>query len=134
MTETINNYTPKSEFLKVMMERGFIHQCTDPEALDKRMLPTPIFLISGCDFHLKEWFLIQIVLMFSSVPLLIVFFPKHVKQDRNKVIRQDQKTKNFGSFTKVKSSAMVSSFPSCSSSKSEKDSDSGSVRLGRHKW
>ncbi len=37
MTETINNYTPKSEFLKVMMERGFIHQCTDAEALDKRL-------------------------------------------------------------------------------------------------
>ncbi len=37
MTETIENYTPKSEFLKVMLERGFIHQCTDPEALDKRL-------------------------------------------------------------------------------------------------
>jgi len=40
MTETdksIDNYSPKSEFLKVMMERGFIHQCTDPEALDKRL-------------------------------------------------------------------------------------------------
>ena len=37
MTETIDNYTPKSEFLKVMMERGFIHQCTDPEGLDKRL-------------------------------------------------------------------------------------------------
>lgn len=37
MTETIDNYTPKSQFLKVMMERGFIHQCTDLEALDKRM-------------------------------------------------------------------------------------------------
>lgn len=37
MTETIDNYTPKSEFLKVMLERGFIHQCTDAEALDKRL-------------------------------------------------------------------------------------------------
>ncbi|HPF47694.1 MAG: tyrosine--tRNA ligase [Alphaproteobacteria bacterium] len=37
MTETIDNYTPKSEFLKIMLERGFIHQCTDPEALDKRL-------------------------------------------------------------------------------------------------
>lgn len=37
MTETIDNYTPKSEFLKVMLERGFIHQCTDAEALDKKL-------------------------------------------------------------------------------------------------
>lgn len=37
MTETLDNYTPKSDFLKVMLERGFIHQCTDVEALDKRL-------------------------------------------------------------------------------------------------
>jgi len=34
---SIDNYTPKSEFLKTMVERGFIHQCTDPQALDKRL-------------------------------------------------------------------------------------------------
>ena len=49
MTETINNYTPKSEFLKVMMERGFIHQCTDPEALDKRMLSEVVPAYIGFD-------------------------------------------------------------------------------------
>ncbi len=37
MTDILDNYKPKSEFLKVMLERGFIHQCTDPEALDKRL-------------------------------------------------------------------------------------------------
>ena len=49
MTETIDNYTPKSEFLKVMMERGFIHQCTDPEALDKRMLSEVVPAYIGFD-------------------------------------------------------------------------------------
>ena len=29
--------TYKSEFLRIMQERGFIHQCTDAEALDKRL-------------------------------------------------------------------------------------------------
>ncbi|MBT6032803.1 MAG: tyrosine--tRNA ligase, partial [Kordiimonadaceae bacterium] len=37
MTDSLEDYTPKSEFLQVMKERGFIHQCTDPEALDKRL-------------------------------------------------------------------------------------------------
>ena len=38
MTDLLDNYKPKSDFLKVMLERGFIHQCTDPEALDKKLL------------------------------------------------------------------------------------------------
>lgn len=38
MTDNLNNYTAKSEFLKIMLERGFIHQCTDIEALDKKLL------------------------------------------------------------------------------------------------
>tara|TARA_R110002096_G_scaffold436056_1_gene666456 strand:- start:11277 stop:12599 length:1323 start_codon:yes stop_codon:yes gene_type:complete len=52
MTETaksIDNYTPKSEFLKVMLERGFIHQCTDPEALDKRLMSEIIPAYIGFD-------------------------------------------------------------------------------------
>lgn len=49
MTETIDNYTPKSEFLKVMMERGFIHQCTDPEGLDKRLQSEVIPAYIGFD-------------------------------------------------------------------------------------
>jgi len=33
-----NNMTkPASEFLRIMQERGFIHQCTDMDALDKRL-------------------------------------------------------------------------------------------------
>lgn len=49
MTDTIENYTPKSEFLKVMLERGFIHQCTDPEALDKRLMSEIIPAYIGFD-------------------------------------------------------------------------------------
>lgn len=37
MTDILDNYKPKSDFLKVMLERGFIHQCTDPAALDKKL-------------------------------------------------------------------------------------------------
>ena len=29
--------TPKSEFLKTLTVRGFIHQCTDLTALDERL-------------------------------------------------------------------------------------------------
>lgn len=49
MTETIENYTPKSEFLQVMLERGFIHQCTNPEALDKRLKSEVIPAYIGFD-------------------------------------------------------------------------------------
>ena len=66
MTETIDNYTPKSEFLKVMMERGFIHQCTDPEALDKRMqseiIPAYIgFDLTASSLHVGS--LVQIMML-----------------------------------------------------------------------
>ena len=33
----MENIKYKSEFLRIMQERGFIHQCTDAEALDKRL-------------------------------------------------------------------------------------------------
>ena len=66
MTETIDNYTPKSEFLKVMMERGFIHQCTDPEGLDKRLqsevIPTYIgFDCTASSLHVGS--LVQIMML-----------------------------------------------------------------------
>jgi tyrosyl-tRNA synthetase len=32
---TANAFKPKSKFLQVLQERGYIHQCTDLEALDK---------------------------------------------------------------------------------------------------
>ncbi|MFC7050645.1 tyrosine--tRNA ligase [Emcibacter nanhaiensis] len=37
MTETAENFHPKSSFLSVMKERGYIHQCTDMEGLDKAL-------------------------------------------------------------------------------------------------
>jgi|TARA_B110000879_G_scaffold23599_1_gene31021 tyrosyl-tRNA synthetase len=49
MTNTIDNYTPKSEFLKVMLERGFIHQCTNPEELDKRLQSSVVSAYIGFD-------------------------------------------------------------------------------------
>ena len=37
--------TPKSEFLKTLTERGFIHQCTDLAALDERLSAGPPLVI-----------------------------------------------------------------------------------------
>ena len=34
----MTEYKPKSEFLQIIIERGFFHQCTDLEALDKRLM------------------------------------------------------------------------------------------------
>ncbi len=34
----MTEYKPKSEFLRTIIERGFFHQCTDLEALDKELM------------------------------------------------------------------------------------------------
>ena len=41
--------TPKSEFLKTLVERGFIHQCTDLEALDAQLSAGPVAAYIGFD-------------------------------------------------------------------------------------
>ncbi|MBJ6125826.1 tyrosine--tRNA ligase [Microvirga splendida] len=41
--------TPKSEFLKTLIERGFIHQCTDLTALDERLSAGPVAAYIGFD-------------------------------------------------------------------------------------
>ena len=41
--------TPKSEFLKTLVERGFIHQCTDFEALDAQLSSGPVAAYIGFD-------------------------------------------------------------------------------------
>ncbi len=41
--------TPKSEFLKVILERGYLHQCTDWEALDALMAKQPVAAYIGFD-------------------------------------------------------------------------------------
>jgi tyrosyl-tRNA synthetase len=41
--------TVRSEFLRVVTERGFLHQCTDLEALDKRLLEGPATAYIGFD-------------------------------------------------------------------------------------
>jgi tyrosyl-tRNA synthetase len=40
---------PKSEFLKTLAERGFIHQCTDLEALDAQLSAGPVAAYIGFD-------------------------------------------------------------------------------------
>ncbi len=41
--------TPRSEFLKTLTERGFMHQCTDLAALDERLLAGPVAAYIGFD-------------------------------------------------------------------------------------
>ncbi len=41
--------SPRSEFLRVVAERGFMHQCTDLEALDKRLTDGPQLCYIGFD-------------------------------------------------------------------------------------
>lgn len=41
--------TARSEFLRVVTERGFLHQCTDMEALDKRLSEGPASAYIGFD-------------------------------------------------------------------------------------
>jgi tyrosyl-tRNA synthetase len=41
--------TPKSEFLKTLIGRGFIHQCTDLAALDERLSDGPVAAYIGFD-------------------------------------------------------------------------------------
>jgi len=42
-------YKPKSEFLTVMLERGFLQDCTDLEGLDERLLKGPAAAYIGFD-------------------------------------------------------------------------------------
>ncbi|MGH7009519.1 MAG: tyrosine--tRNA ligase, partial [Caulobacteraceae bacterium] len=42
-------FSPRSDFLRVMTERGFIHQCTDLGALDEAALAGPLCAYVGYD-------------------------------------------------------------------------------------
>ncbi|MFL4992778.1 MAG: tyrosine--tRNA ligase, partial [Microvirga sp.] len=41
--------TLRSDFLKTLTERGFIHQCTDLDALDERLSARPVAAYIGFD-------------------------------------------------------------------------------------
>ncbi|HEV2363566.1 MAG TPA: tyrosine--tRNA ligase [Caulobacteraceae bacterium] len=42
-------FKPKSDFLRVLIERGFVHQCTDFEALDEALTAGPVTAYVGYD-------------------------------------------------------------------------------------
>ncbi|MFH1158568.1 MAG: tyrosine--tRNA ligase [Pseudomonadota bacterium] len=44
----------RSEFLKIMQERGFLHQCTDPEGLDKKLTEGVVTAYNGYDATAKS--------------------------------------------------------------------------------
>jgi len=45
----VQTFKPRSEFLRVMLERGFVHQCTDLAALDEAASAGPITAYVGYD-------------------------------------------------------------------------------------
>ena len=52
--------TPKSEFLKVILDRGYLHQCTDWDALDALAAKQPVTAYIGFDatadsLHVGTW-------------------------------------------------------------------------------
>ena len=42
-------FTPKSDFLRVLMERGFVHQCSDFAGLDEKALAGGLTAYIGFD-------------------------------------------------------------------------------------
>ncbi|VAX05229.1 Tyrosyl-tRNA synthetase [hydrothermal vent metagenome] len=49
MTNNIDNFTPNSGFLKMMKDRGYIHQCTDLDALDQKLSKNVVAAYIGFD-------------------------------------------------------------------------------------
>ena len=45
----IASFQPRSDFLRVIIERGYMHQCTDLEALDKRLTSGVVTAYNGFD-------------------------------------------------------------------------------------
>jgi tyrosyl-tRNA synthetase len=45
----VTTFKPKSDFLRILFERGFVHQCTDLEALDAACLVGPVTAYVGYD-------------------------------------------------------------------------------------
>ena len=48
------SYIPKSDFLKIMIERGFVSECTDYEGLDSTILKGNIAAYIGFDATAKS--------------------------------------------------------------------------------
>lgn len=49
MTSPSPEFAPQSEFLRTLVERGFLHQCTDLAALDERLRAGPVVAYNGFD-------------------------------------------------------------------------------------
>lgn len=59
-------YTPRSEFLSSFIARGYLHQCTDLEALDRKLLEKTVIAYIGFDCTAKSLHvgsLVQIMLL-----------------------------------------------------------------------
>jgi tyrosyl-tRNA synthetase len=67
----------KSDFLRVLDERGFIHQISDPEGLDKRVLEGPITAYIGFDCTARS------LHVGSMLPIMLLYW---LQQTGNKPI------------------------------------------------
>ena len=49
MTSPSVEFSPQSEFLRTLVARGFVHQCTDLAALDRKLCAGPVVAYNGFD-------------------------------------------------------------------------------------
>ncbi len=106
---------PKSDFLNILNERGFIHQATDFEALDVRMAQGPLTAYIGFDatassFHVGS--LVQIMILYwlqqtSNKPLVLLgggttkIGDPTGKDESRKLLNDDEIQKNIKSLSRV---------------------------------
>ncbi|MBS0271444.1 MAG: tyrosine--tRNA ligase [Proteobacteria bacterium] len=106
---------PKSELLKVLSERGFVHQGTDLEALDARIMEGPLTAYIGFDatassFHVGS--LVQIMVLYwlqktGHRPLVLMgggttkIGDPTGKDESRKLLNDDEIQKNIKSLSKV---------------------------------
>src|SRR3954464_13763502 len=72
--------TPRSPFLRAATERGFLHQCTDLDALDRRLLAGPVTAYVGYDCtadslhvgHLMSIMLLRLFQKTGNTPIVLM--------------------------------------------------------------
>jgi tyrosyl-tRNA synthetase len=73
-------FTPKSDFLRTLFERGFIHQCTNLAGLDERLRQGPLVAYNGFDLtadslhvgHLIPIMMLRWLQRFGHKPIVLM--------------------------------------------------------------
>ena len=61
----------KSDFLRVMMERGFFHQCSDLEGLDEKLTTETVSAYLGFDLTAKSFHVLRSIRRSSIADVLM---------------------------------------------------------------